>query len=248
MRGAVVCPPAARRALFCFYIYWDAVSPATVPLSGQFLPRGGGAGAVRGRGCSAAVACAACASSPSRMDGSCATICPSVRPNLNTRYRDAASPAAVPYPASSSRAGAGWSCTGAGLLCGVAVACASLPSRMDCSRATIRPSVRRNLNTTRRGGRLRGLRFVAFEDGRQLRHHLPVGQAELEHQIPGRSFSRRSPLPGQIVPRGGGAGAARGRGCSAARRWAARPARSAPRRLRGWTVIAPPSARRSGGT
>ena len=60
------------------------------------------------------------------------------------------------------------------------------------------------MNTTRRGGGLRGLRVVAFEDGRQLRHHLPVGQAELEHQIPGRSFPHRSPLPGQIVPRGGG--------------------------------------------
>ena len=72
---------------------------------------------------------------------------------------------------------------------------------MDDSCAAICSSVRRNLNTTRRGG---GLRVVAFEDGRQLRRHPPVGQAELEHQIPGRSFSRRSPLPGQIVPRGGG--------------------------------------------
>ena len=234
------------------------------------------------------------------MDGSCATIRPSVRRNLNTRYRDAASPAAVPYPASSSRAGRG---------CSAAVACASSPSRMDGSCATIRPSVRRNLNTTRRGGGLRGLRFaafenglqlrrhppvgqaelehqipgrsipcrsslpgqivprggglelygggaalrrggrlrglrvVAFEDGRQLRHHPPVGQAELEHQIPGRSFPRRSPLPGQFLPRGGGLELYGGG--AALRRW---PARSALRRLRGWTVIAPPSARRSGGT
>src|SRR5699024_10202804 len=58
-----------------------------------------------------------------------------------------ASPPQSPYPASSSRAGAGWSCTRAGLLCSAAVACASPPSRMDGSCATIRPSVRRNLNT-----------------------------------------------------------------------------------------------------
>ena len=195
-------PPAARRALFCFYIYWDAVSPATVPLPGQFLPARVRAGAVRGgaalrRG----VGCAACASSPSRMDGSCAPIRPSVRRNLNTRYRDAASLAAVPYPARSSRAGAG-------LLCGG------------------------------------GLRVAAFEDGLQLRRHPPVGQAELEHQIPGRSIPRCSPLPGQFS-RAGAGWSCTGRGCSAARRSVARPAR---RRLQGWIAAAPPSARRSGGT